>query len=92
MMLRSQMTTVRERCVASVYSSGFKPGIRVPPLVQKNILGDSRKHLTSIKTKHRNRVDLEPTLILALTMIRLRIEVLACQKQAHRLINRPEPL
>jgi hypothetical protein len=38
--------------------------------------------LTSIKTKHRNRLNPEPALILALTMIRPRIEVLVCQKQA----------
>jgi hypothetical protein len=42
----------------------------------------TRKHVTSIKTKNRNRLNLEPVLILALTKIRPRIEVLACQKQA----------
>jgi hypothetical protein len=39
--------------------------------------GGSRRHLTSIKTKHGNHLNLEQILILALT----RIEVLACQKQ-----------
>jgi hypothetical protein len=34
------------------------------------------------RTRHRNRWNLEPALILALTKIRPRIEVLACQKQA----------
>jgi hypothetical protein len=43
--------------------------------------GTSR-YLISIKTKHRNRLNLEPALILALTKIRTRTEVLACQKQA----------
>jgi hypothetical protein len=37
-----------------------------------------RKQLTSIKTKHRNRLNLEPALTLALTKIRPRIEVLTC--------------
>jgi hypothetical protein len=40
------------------------------------------KHLTTIKTKHRNRLNLQPALILALVKIRLRMEVLACHKQA----------
>jgi hypothetical protein len=39
----------------------------------------------------RNRLNLEPLLILALTKIRPRTEVLACQKQAHHLIKRSEP-
>jgi hypothetical protein len=42
----------------------------------------TRKHLTSIKTKHKNRLNLEPALILALTKIRPQIEMLARQKQA----------
>jgi hypothetical protein len=42
----------------------------------------TRRHLTSIKTKHRNRFNLEPALILTFTKIRPRIEVLVCQKQA----------
>jgi hypothetical protein len=42
----------------------------------------SRKHLTLIKTKHRNRLNLEPALILAPMKICRRIEVPACQKQA----------
>jgi hypothetical protein len=41
-----------------------------------------RKHLASFKTKHRNRLNLEPDVILALTNIGTRIEVLACQKRA----------
>jgi hypothetical protein len=44
--------------------------------------GGARKHLTSIKMKHRNRSNLEPALILTLKKIRPPIEVLACQKQA----------
>jgi hypothetical protein len=52
------------------------------PGVLEDILGCKRKQLTSIKTKHRNRMNLEPALILALTKIRPRSEVLACQKQA----------
>jgi hypothetical protein len=47
-----------------------------------SILEGTRELLTSIKTKHRNRLNFEPDLILALTKIRPRIEVLACQKQA----------
>jgi hypothetical protein len=42
----------------------------------------TRRHFTSIKTKHRNRLNLEPALILALRNIRPRIELLPCQKQA----------
>jgi hypothetical protein len=42
----------------------------------------TRRHLTSITTKHRNRLNIEPALILTLTKIRPRTEVLACQKQA----------
>jgi hypothetical protein len=42
----------------------------------------TRKHLTLIKIEHRNLLSLEPALIPSLTKIRLRIEVLACQKQA----------
>jgi hypothetical protein len=49
------------------------------------ISGGKRKHLTLIKTKHGNRFNIEPTLILALTKIRRRTEVLACQKQAQSL-------
>jgi hypothetical protein len=46
------------------------------------IPGGKRTHITSIRSKHRNRLNLEPALIHALTKIRPRIEVLACQKQA----------
>jgi hypothetical protein len=54
------------------------------PVVFKlgHALGRTRKHLTSIKPKHRKRLNLEPALIFALTKIRPRTEVLACQKQA----------
>jgi hypothetical protein len=38
--------------------------------------------LTSIKTKHRNRLNPESALILSLTNIRPRIEELACRKQS----------
>jgi hypothetical protein len=34
-----------------------------------------------LQSKHRDRFNLEPALILALTKIRHRIELLACQKQ-----------
>jgi hypothetical protein len=40
------------------------------------------KYLTSRKTKHRNRLNLEAALILELTKIRPRTETLTCQKQA----------
>jgi hypothetical protein len=43
-------------------------GARIPPAVRENI--------------ERNRLNLEPALILALKKIRPRIEALACQKQA----------
>jgi hypothetical protein len=49
-------------------NSGHEPAVFVPPWVRENIL--------------RNRLNLEPVLILALTKIRPRAEVLACQKQA----------
>jgi hypothetical protein len=44
--------------------------------------GGTRKHFTSIKTKHKNRLDLQPAMVLALRKIRPRIEVQTCQKQA----------
>jgi hypothetical protein len=40
-----------------------------------------RKHLSSIKTKLSNRLNLESVMIFAFTKIRPRIDVLACQKQ-----------
>jgi hypothetical protein len=43
-------------------------GVRASPGVRENIL--------------RNRLDIEPALILTLTKIRPRTEVMACQKQA----------
>jgi hypothetical protein len=53
----------------------------------------TRTHLASIKTKQRNRLNLEPALVLALTKIRPRTEVLACQKQAqYNLKYRPTTL
>jgi hypothetical protein len=48
----------------------------------------TRNHLALVKTKHRNLLNLEPALILALTKIRPRIEGLACQKQAQRVGTR----
>jgi hypothetical protein len=60
----------------SIQTSGLQP------VVRNNILMGMQKLLLSIKTKHRNRLNLEPALILALTKICPRIEVLACQKQA----------
>jgi hypothetical protein len=44
-----------------------------------NILGGMGKHLTSIKMKHRNCLNLEPSQILTPMKIRPQIEVLACQ-------------
>jgi hypothetical protein len=53
-------------------------------LLQSSSSWGTRTHLTltSIKTKHRNRLNLEPALIFAPTKIRPRIEVLACRKLA----------
>jgi hypothetical protein len=48
----------------------------------KRTLGGKRKHLTPIKTKQRNSLNLKSALILALTKICPRTEVLACQKQS----------
>jgi hypothetical protein len=42
----------------------------------------ARRHLTSIKTKQRNRLNVEAAPILTLTKIRSRVEVLAFHKQA----------
>jgi hypothetical protein len=63
------------------YTSGLQSGVRVLPGVG-DILDGTRKHLTSIKTKHMSSLNLEPALIFALTKIPSRIDVLACQKQA----------
>jgi hypothetical protein len=49
------------------------------------------RKLTSIKMKHRIRLNLEPVLILAFTKIRPRIEVLTCRNKLSHLINRSEP-
>jgi hypothetical protein len=57
-------------------SSGIQPGVR------EDISGCTREHVTSINTQHRNRLNPDPALILALTNIRSWIEVQACQKQA----------
>jgi hypothetical protein len=65
------------------YDSGIQPGSKRTSKLSEDILGGMRKHLTSIKTKHRNRLNPEPSLILAFTKIRPRIEVLACQEEAH---------
>jgi hypothetical protein len=65
------------------YSSGAQHGLRVTPKVRKNILHRS-------KAEHMNRLNLEPALILAFTKIRLRIELLAYQKQtqsSHSLVR-----
>jgi hypothetical protein len=51
------------------------------PVEREDIVRARRKHLTSVKTKRRNILNLEPALILAVTKIRPRIGVLACQKQ-----------
>jgi hypothetical protein len=45
-------------------------------------IGSKRKHVTPIKTKHRNRLHLGPDVTLALAKIRPRTEALACHKQA----------
>jgi hypothetical protein len=50
------------------YASGLQPGVGVPVEYE-------------VKTRHRNHFNLEPALIIILTKIRQRIEVLACQKQ-----------
>jgi hypothetical protein len=55
-------------------NTGVREGSGIQLWVRKNIL--------SIITKHRNRLNLEPALILALAKIRPRTEVLACQTQA----------
>jgi hypothetical protein len=66
-----------------LYISGLQPVLRVPPGLREDILMDTlKKKLTSIETKLSNRLNLGPALILALTKIRPRIGVLACQKQA----------
>jgi hypothetical protein len=41
-------------------SIGFQPGVR------EEILEDKQKHVTSIETKHRNSLNLEAALIVAL--------------------------
>jgi hypothetical protein len=51
-----------------MYNSGLEPGVLVPLGVCENIL--------------RNSLNLEPALILTLTKILPRIEVLAFEKQA----------
>jgi hypothetical protein len=56
--------------------------------VSEDILGDMRKHLTSVKTKYRNRLNPEPALTLAFMKIHPQIEVLACRKQAQSSENR----
>jgi hypothetical protein len=50
--------------------------------VRKAMLETRRKHLISIRAKHRNRSNFESALILELTKILPRIEMLACQKPA----------
>jgi hypothetical protein len=62
--------------VTLVLFSGLQPG------VYEDISGGMRKHLASIEMKHRNHLNLEPALVLILTKICPRTEVLACQKQA----------
>jgi hypothetical protein len=49
------------------------------PGVCEDILGSTRKHLTSINMKQRNSLNIEPALTLAFTKILPLIEVLACQ-------------
>jgi hypothetical protein len=72
-------------CEPIVYSSGLQPGALVPPGVREDISGGRRKYLTSIKMKHRESLNLEPALILALTKCWH-----ALNKLSH-LINRSEP-
>jgi hypothetical protein len=61
---------------------GLQLVIRVPPGLHEDILASTLKHLTSIEMKLRNRLKLEPALILAPTKNRPPIAVLECQKQA----------
>jgi hypothetical protein len=69
----------------------LKLGYACPGGLKEDNLRETRKHLTSIKTKHKKRLNLEPTLILALTKIRSRTEVLAYQKnKLNHLNNRSE--
>jgi hypothetical protein len=60
-----------------VFGSGLQPGVR------EGILGRTRKH--------RNRLNLEPALILSLKNIRPQIEVLACQNEDQSSTNNSEP-
>jgi hypothetical protein len=71
------------------------PSEQVPPEDRDRILSPNcsvltwgtRRHVTSIKTKHRKPLNREPSLVLALTKIRPRIEVLAIRNKLNRLIN-----
>jgi hypothetical protein len=47
----------------------------------------ARTHLTSLKPKHRNRLHLEPALILTLTKIRPRTEEPACQRREQAVLT-----
>jgi hypothetical protein len=62
-----------------------------PRGVREHMILSTRKRLTSIKTKHRNRLNFEPALMLALTKIRPRIEVRVCRNKFIHLSNRSEP-
>jgi hypothetical protein len=48
------------------YSTNLQHRALVPPGVPKDILQGTRKHLTLLKTKYRDLLNLEPALILAL--------------------------
>jgi hypothetical protein len=53
-----------------LHDSAFRNEVVVYPLNQWSSTWGTRRHLTSIKTEHRNRLNFEPDLILALTKIR----------------------
>jgi hypothetical protein len=53
-----------------LHDSAFRNQVAVYPLDQWSSTWGKRRHLTSMKTKHRNRLNFGPDLILALTKIR----------------------
>jgi hypothetical protein len=71
----------RSKILPDMNGSGFEPEVRVPSWIFLDISGCTRKHLTSIKTKHSKRLKLEQALILVLTKIRPQIEVMAYKKE-----------
>jgi hypothetical protein len=57
--------------------SGLRLVVPLPPGIREDIIGGRRKHLASFKMTYRKGFNHEPALILALSKIRPRIEVLA---------------